>query len=252
MFIFCNHYLSKFFCTLSVCILFHTQALAQFELDVETGAVFSGYNKIQVPGGDGTRFSLGENYETDGRFFYRLRLLYTLNEKHTFTALFAPLDIRSVGNPASAIRFRDAVFPSSEELDVLYEFNSYRLTYRYLFPRKGDFQFGVGATAKIRDARIQLSNDDQSAVKKNVGFVPLINFRVEWFAKERLSLLLQGDALASPQGRAEDVLLAAIFYPGRNLSLKAGYRILEGGADNEELYNFTLIHYALIGGIYRF
>jgi hypothetical protein len=33
--------------------------------------------------------------------------------------------------------------------------------------------------------------------------------------------------------------------------LKAGYRLLEGGADNDEVYNFTLVNYATIGLIAR-
>lgn len=224
----------------------------QFRIDLESGAVFQGYNRIQVPGDEGTRFDLDAPFTTNGRFFYRVKVLYTLNDKHTFAALFAPLDILSVGTPQTAINFAGIRFMPGDELDVFYEFNSYRLTYRYLFPRTGDFSFGVGATAKIRDARIRLVSGGQEAEKENVGFVPLINFRVEWLLKERLSLLLQGDALVSTQGRAEDVLLAALFYPSRNVTLKAGYRILEGGADNDEVYNFSLIHYALIGGIIRF
>jgi hypothetical protein len=36
------------------------------------------------------------------------------------------------------------------------------------------------------------------------------------------------------------------------LTLKAGYRIVEGGADNIEVYSFALIHYASIGALIRF
>ena len=65
-----------------------------------------------------------------------------------------------------------------------------------------------------------------------------------------MSLLLEGDAAASPggQGRAEDILLALIFNPSRNVAIKVGYRILEGGADVEEVYNFALLHY-IVGGM---
>lgn len=237
---------------LSLLYFCSSPALAQLRLDLESGALFYGYNNIQVPGDNGTRFSLDDNYETASRIFYRVKLLYTLNEKHTFAALFAPLTLVSVGNPQQDIDFTGSNFSNEDDLEVQYQFNSYRLTYRYLFPRKGDFQFGIGATAKIRDARIRLENSTTNATKNNLGFVPLINFRVEWFAKEKLSILLQGDALASPQGRAEDVLLAAMFYPSRTVALKVGYRLLEGGADNDEVYNFTLINYALIGGVITF
>ena len=63
----------------------------------------------------------------------------------------------------------------------------------------------------------------------------------------KFSLLLDVDALAAPQGRAEDVLLAALFRISPALTLKAGYRFVEGGADNDAVYNFTLIHYAAVG-----
>ena len=52
--------------------------------------------------------------------------------------------------------------------------------------------------------------------------------------------------------RAEDVLAALVFEASDTIDLKVGYRILEGGADNDEVYNFTLINYASIGAIFRF
>jgi len=71
------------------------------------------------------------------------------------------------------------------------------------------------------------------------------------FTKE-LGFLLAGDALAAPQGRAEDVLLALQYRPGDDLMLRLGYRILEGGADNDEVYSFTLINYLVVGGTVTF
>ena len=225
-----------------------TAAHAQLELDVEAGAALSGYNKVRIPGDDGTFINFAESLEPTPTAFYRLRLSYTINEKHTISALYAPLTIRYDGTFGEELRFFGTTFAATQPLDVRYQFNSYRLTYRYNFPRTKRFQFGVGATAKIRDAEVEVNG----VTKTNVGFVPLINFRAEWFAKEKLSLVLRGDALVSTQGRAEDVLLAAQFYPNRLVTLKLGYRILEGGADNDEVYNFSLIHYAVIGGIITF
>jgi len=63
---------------------------------------------------------------------------------------------------------------------------------------------------------------------------------------------LDGDALAAPQGRAEDVLLALQLHLNEDVTLKAGYRILEGGANVEEVYNFALIHFVIAGITYRF
>lgn len=225
---------------------------AQFSLDVESGVAFPGYNKVQVPNPAGTRFDLNEELDINNQVFYRIRPSYTLNDKHVFSVLFAPLGLNAQGTIKQDINFNEVSFASGDSLDARYEFNSYRFTYRFLFARSGDFQFGLGATAKIRDAKISLDDGEQSTRKTDLGFVPLINFHVEWFAKERLSILLQGDALVGKQGRAEDVLLAALFYPKTNVALKAGYRILEGGADVDEVYNFTLVHYAVIGAVFTF
>lgn len=223
-------------------------AHAQLQLDIETGAALSGYNKARIPGDGGTFIDFSESLKATPTAFYRLRLSYTINDKHTISALFAPLTIRYNGEFGQELQFFGTTFAATQLLDVRYQFNSYRLTYRYNFPRTQHFRFGVGATAKIRDAEVEVNG----VTKTNVGFVPLINFRAEWFAKEKLSIVLQGDALVAPQGRAEDVLLAAQFYPNRLVTLKLGYRILEGGASNDEVYNFSLVHYAVIGGIITF
>jgi hypothetical protein len=68
----------------------------------------------------------------------------------------------------------------------------------------------------------------------------------------RISLLLDGDALAAPQGRAEDILMAIRFRIAEDISFKLGYRILEGGADAGSVYNFTLVHYIVFGSIVSF
>ncbi|UCC39703.1 MAG: hypothetical protein JSV96_18320 [Candidatus Aminicenantes bacterium] len=80
----------------------------------------------------------------------------------------------------------------------------------------------------------------------------MINFLIEWDFAKNISLLLAGDALAAKQGRAEDVLLALQYHLREDLTLKAGYRILEGGADVEEVYNFALIHFVVAGATFRF
>ena len=221
---------------------------AQWQLDVEAGAARSGYNNVRIPGEGGTLIDLSESLQSSATFFYRLRLSYTLNEAHTFSVLYAPLTLEYGGTFGQELTFLNTTFDADELLDVRYQFNSYRFTYRYNFPRTQHFRVGVGATAKIRDAVVAVNGVE----KTNVGFVPLINFRAEWLARERLSLILTGDALVAPQGRAEDVLLALEFYPSRVVTFRLGYRVLEGGADNDEVYNFSLVHYGTGGATITF
>jgi hypothetical protein len=220
---------------------------AQISLDLETGIVSTGYNDIRIPGNQGTLFSLNEDLEASSKIFYRVRLNYKTGSRHTFSLLFAPLTILSDGRLPADISFAGEVFPANSDIDATYKFNSYRLTYRYDIVRKPKLDFGLGFTAKIRDARIALASGDIKGEKVNVGFVPIINFRLLWRPAEKFGILLDGDALAAPQGRAEDVLIAGVYRFSDHLSLKAGYRILEGGADNDEVYTFSLFNYASVG-----
>ena len=225
---------------------------AQAIIDFETGTVFTGYNDVRIPGDLGTYFSLKDDLKAKTQIFYRLRASYTIKSRNTLSLLFAPLKTKSEGSVANDIFFEGVLFPASTELVGTYKFNSYRLTYRYDIVQKPRFEFGLGFTAKIRDAKISLSSPDLYSEKTNVGFVPIINFRLLWKMDDKFGLLLDGDALAAPQGRAEDVLIAATYKLSDNFGIRAGYRILEGGADNDEVYNFALFHYASVGLSYTF
>ena len=224
----------------------------QSVLDLETGIVGTGYNNVRIPGDQGTLFSLKNDLSASPAFFYRLRLSYTINSRHTLSLLYAPLKTRSTGSLTNDILFEGETFPANTDLSGTYKFNSYRFTYRYEIVRKSGFEFGLGLTAKIRDASISLKSPGLVSEKTNIGFVPLINFRMLWRMNEKFGLLVDGDALAAKQGRAEDVLIAATYFISDHLGLKAGYRLLEGGADNDEVYNFALFNYGSLGCFIRF
>jgi len=219
----------------------------QASLDLETGAVGTGYNNVRIPGDQGTLFSLKDDLVSKTEIFFRLRVNYTIKSRHTLSLLYAPLETTSKGNVPYDILFEGATFPANTDLTGTYKFNSYRLTYRYEIVLKPKFEFGLGFTAKIRDAKIALASSSLESEKTNVGFVPIINFRLLWKPDEKFGILLEGDALAAPQGRAEDVLIAATYRVSDRLGLKVGYRILEGGADNDVVYNFALFNYASVG-----
>lgn len=225
---------------------------AQRFVDFETGVVFNGYNDVQIPRSTGTKISLSQELKTDPAFFYRLRFTYTFNKKHTISALYAPLTLHGAGRHLFPVSFNGVTFPPDVLLKSTYTFNSYRLTYRYDFIQNDKIHFGLGFTAKIRDAAITLKSADTISRKPNVGFVPIINFNFQWMSTNTLSFLLNGDALVAPQGRAEDVLTAIQYDMNKNVDIRIGYRILEGGANVEQVYNFTLINYLLFGITYRF
>lgn len=228
------------------------KSYAQWFVDLETGLVSSGYNNVRIPGDTGTEFSLSKDLKTDPSFFIRFSLGYQIAPRHSLSILIAPLNIKASGQVDKEIKFFEEDFSPNSQLNAEYRFNSYRLTYGYDLINSEKWKIKIGLTAKIRDAAISLKGDNKESEKKNVGFVPLIHFRVEWRFNKNFSLLLDGDALGAPQGRAEDILLALRFQLNKNIHLKAGYRILEGGADVEEVYNFALLHYVVFGTTLHF
>ena len=225
---------------------------AQALIDLESGLVFTAYNDVRIPGDQGTLFSLKDDLISKTTPLFRVRLSYTIKSRHALSLLYAPLETKSEGSVTNDIFFEGIVFPANTQLNGIYKFNSYRLTYRFDMVKKQKFEFGLGLTAKIRDAKIALSSPGLVSEKTNVGFVPIINFRLLWNIDDKFGLLIDGDALAAPQGRAEDVLIAVMYKLSDSIGIRAGYRILEGGAGNDEVYNFSLFNYASVGITYTF
>lgn len=220
---------------------------AAVESELEAGFVFVGRNDVRIPGAGGTTFSFSDDLDTDPAPVFRVRLGYRFGERHLITALYAPLQVNATGEVDRDVSFAGSTYPAGSPLLGVYRFDSYRLTYRYSFVRRSGLELAAGVTAKIRDAEVSLYGADARS-KTNTGFVPLVNVHVAWRPAEgRFGLLLDADALAAPQGRAEDVLLALTWAMSDGLELRAGYRTLEGGADNDEVYNFAWLHYAVIG-----
>lgn len=219
----------------------------QRKVEIETGLAFTGYSDVRIPGDSGTLFSLSSDLEAEVTPAFRFRITQPFGKRHNISLLAAPLHVVSNGTIDRDVDFAGKFFEAGTELEGTYWFNSYRLTYRYDFITNFTTDFGIGFTAKIREAGIMLESDTQSAKKTNVGFVPIINFSYERYLGKNWFLLIEGDALAAPQGRAEDIYAGIKYKVADWAKLKAGYRLLEGGADNDEVYNFALFNYATIG-----
>ena len=210
------------------------------------------FNKIRIPGDEGTQFNANETLDFRGRIYVRLRGGVRIKNRHNVFLLYAPLQLNYEGSFNNEINFNGSTFSPDEYSQLLYQFNSYRLTYRYDFFNGPEVRFGAGLSLKIRDAFIQIDQGEVSSRKSNVGFVPLINLYVHWKFSERVGLLLEGDGLASSQGRAFDFQLSVPVYITDKIYTRLGYRMLEGGADNEEVYNFTMVHYLALAAAYNF
>lgn len=221
-------------------------------LDLEVGRVFTGYNDISVPNDADNRFSLKDDLTSDPVTAVRFRYGRYITDKHWVGLLVAPLTVKSKGAFNKDINFRGDVFKAGEPIDATYRFDSYRLLYRYTFIDNAHSTFSFGGAIKVRDAEIRLKNGTENTPRTNLGYVPLLSFNYTYKPTDKLNLLIDGEALVAPQGRAEDVFFGASYQVNDNVAVKGGYRILEGGADNNKLYTFSLFNYASAGLLLSF
>jgi len=101
-------------------------------------------------------------------------------------------------------------------------------------------------TGKIRSAEIELEQGGVRGRKTDLGFVPLLHLAGDWRFAEDWRLSLDVDGSWAPQGRAIDASLKAWWAVRDDVELGFGYRTIEGGADNDEVYTFAWVHQAVV------
>lgn len=224
---------------------------AEIDLRVETelGMAFAGYNDVRIPNDDDihSMFSLRDDLSIDPVFSSRLQLHYLPHPRHQISLLAAPLTLKPKGSFDRDIVYQNKTFAAGDKISALYRFDSYRLQYRYIFPKPLLVIKSVGASLKLRDAEISLNDGSQKVVKTNTGFVPLLSLNAGYPIMEELEVVLEAEGLGSPYGRAEDVFLGLDMQVSQRSKVRAGYRFLEGGSDIDEVYTFSAVHYALLG-----
>lgn len=214
-------------------------------LQIEGAAAWQSLNKAGIPGDTGTRFDLVD-FTRGPVPSYRVYAGHRWDQ-HEIRALYAPLNLEFNGTFSGPVDYQGTTFAANTATVAGYKFNSYRLTYAYFLEASGNLEWAVGFTAKIRDAEIRLTQGAQTATKQNVGFVPLLHARANYKMNETFSFNFDFDGLAAPQGRAFDILFAAEYAKNDQLKGYLGYRTVEGGADNKEVYNFAWFHYLAAG-----
>lgn len=220
-------------------------------LDLEGGAVTSSRNKARIPNEGGTLFDLRELTGKGAEPYARAALTWQFADHHALRLTAAPLRISGEEVLDQDVLFKDSTFQAGQDTRATYQFSNYRLTYRYLFAPGERWQWGLGATAFIRDAEITLRQDGVRATDDDLGFVPLLHVYAERRLGERTSLVLDIDGAWAPQGRAIDATVRLQRQFGKGLTLGVGYRGLEGGADVDDVYNFALLHYAAVTASWR-
>ncbi|MBU1241310.1 hypothetical protein KKF84_00595 [Myxococcota bacterium] len=225
----------------------------RFRLEVEGGLLYQTRNEVQIPNEESaTRIDLTEMIGMGPLPAGRVYFTWNINDRHAVRALFAPLQVTRSKTIDSAILFDGVTFDAGQKTAFTYKFNSYRLNYHYRFFAADTFKAFVGFTAKIRDAKVELTQGDHHGVLTDLGFVPLLYLAFDWRFAPRTHLVFDFNGLAGGPGRAFDVSLKVAYDITDNLGVSVGYRTVEGGADVDAVYNFAWLHFGVLSLSYQF
>ena len=225
-----------------ICLTFKLSMHAQTFVNIESGLLFTGLNNIRN-GINGTLFSLKNDLSTPPSPFLRLRAGLLLNNKHHFSILYAPLKSLVTGTIDRDILYDGKDFKANIPLEATYKFNSYRLTYNRRIIDDNKFKFGLGLSAKIRDAGTSLKNKELLSENFSIGFAPLINVLANWNISQKAGMNFLGEGIIASKGRAIDLSISGKYSFTKSLQGNIGYRLLEGGADGTNRYNFIQFHF---------
>lgn len=225
---------------------------AQGVVSLEATAWQSRLNEVRRPNPGGTTFSLLDLVGKGPSWAPRVDIAWELNERHGLRILLAPLEVTGTGQFREPVQYKNTEFEPGKDVQGRYRFNSWRATWRYTLHEGNGWTFRLGATGKIRDAKVQLTQGTRQETDTDLGFVPLAHVQIQKRLGPSIHVLFETDALGAKQGRAVDAALMVRWQATPRIALDAGYRLLEGGADNDRLYTWARLDGFRIGAAYRF
>lgn len=229
---------------LFIALVLGAPAAQAHELRLEAGAFTTISNRFNIPNPGGSRVWVSND---SLKIYGRLQGQIQVSENGALKLVVAPLSASYRTVTERALVFNGATIPAGSAVDVDYKFNSYRLGYVHRFPFSDWFQLQAGILGKIRDAKITVAGRGVGSAYDNVGFVPLLNVGARARLGGPWAIRLDLDGAAAKQGRAFDGALEAFYETSApDTGLSAGVRVLEGGADNDKVNTFALIHYAFL------
>ncbi|WFB37239.1 hypothetical protein P3T73_05630 [Kiritimatiellota bacterium B12222] len=215
------------------------QAETPWTVIVEGGPVWFSRNDVAVPGDAGTQFNLLDLTGDGPDLAARLMVERRINKRHHVRLTLAPISAEGTGTLSQDVLFKSTVFTPDAPTKAVYEFNTYRLGYRYDWRDDEKWELGAGVSLLLRDAKIQLSQGGVTETEEDLGLVPLLNFYTRYSLNQELALVFDLLGAAAPQGRAIDAGLFLRWQGNEDWFTSLGVRSIEGGADNDSVYTFA-------------
>ncbi|MBM3260469.1 MAG: hypothetical protein FJY99_12080 [Candidatus Sericytochromatia bacterium] len=214
---------------------------------VEVGAVSVISHTIKY-GTLGTVF----DYVADGRQdtlfpFQRLQAGLTFGERHKWSFLYQPIDLRTQTVLTKDERVEEITFKRATPMDIRYGFDFYRTSYLYDFDLDPDKEFALGLSLQLRNAVsvFASANGEQRVVRTDLGPVPLLKLRARqplsgraWWAVDADGSYATSAGFNGVDFPFEGALLDASLRTGLALSpsydVFANLRYIGGGARGTE------------------
>lgn len=227
-------------------------AYSEILTGVEVGAGYQSRNDVRIPGNTGTGFSLKDVQGSGPVPVVRVWGEWRFADKHGLRLTAAPVRIEGTGTLDEDVFFVDKTFTKNTPVKASYQFDTYRLTYRYRFHKSEKWNCSWGGTLLVRDAKIALEQEGQQASKSNLGAVPLLHLSGLWRMTPQWRTVMEMDGLAGGPGRAIDATVQSFWQTSDRWEFGGGYRTIEGGSDVDAVYTFAWIHVFTLSANYRF
>ena len=216
-------------------------------LRLSVGSSWQTRNDVQIPNDDlGSRFSLEEAVGAGPVSAVRFEMNWAINDRHGIRVLLAPLSYTESVQVDQPVNFAGESFSADQDTDATYRFNSWRVGYHYSLMNNDAGSLRVGATLKVRDAEIRLKQGGTESYDDDVGLVPLLYLAGDYRLSERLTFRADFDGLAGGPGRAIDLGIGLDYAITQRLQIGAEVRVLDGGADTDDVYNFARFNSAAL------
>jgi len=216
-------------------------------LNIETGGFWFLRNNVRIPGDTGTEFSMLDFHGIGPTPYIRIYLQLEFLRRHNLRLKYAPLSKSGSSFFAQPVLFNQITFAPGVPTEGYYRFNTYILTYRFVYYRTAQWSHGAGVSAFLRDSRVELSQPLISDSNNDLRFVPLFHLRSQWHTTDRLSVLLDAEGLLAGPGRAFDIALGLHYRFNPDWRIYAGYRVFFGGATTDTVYNLVFINHFMMG-----
>ncbi len=216
---------------LTLCLV---NSVVASEISIDIGQTDTVFNRISIPSSQTNQLSLPEDESLTS---FRLTGFMDTKNGNQIYFLIAPLEVQYQFKSDKSFKFNDTNFTNNTQTKFNYKFNSYRIGYLWTW-KTDSLKYWIGAVAKIRDAKTEVIQGSQSDSFSNIGLVPLLSAGLNLKLYKELYLFTHTDALGSSRGSAYDSQVE-LKYQIQDYSTSLGKRILGGGADNDDVYNFA-------------